>query len=251
MTPALSAPFELIDLGIVASTNDEALRLAHEGAPEWTVVRAVEQRAGRGRRGKSFVSPPGNSYTSFLLRPNCRQADAPQIALVAGLAVALAVDRLAPDLGAAQCKWPNDVLVQGSKVCGILVEAVSTAGKLDAVVVGIGVNLVSHPEIDGLHISDLQTLGAIVDRDAWLGAMAPQFRLLVDRWSQAGFSSLRELWLGHAAGLHRRVTHLEDRRAPLYGVLNGVDENGALLIADGAGTIHRCVSGSLVLEDVS
>ncbi len=251
MNVALPSPFHLIDLESVASTNDEALERASENMPAWTIVRAVEQRSGRGRRGKTFASPPGNSYTSFLLRPDCAQADAPQIALLAGLAVARAIRELAPDLPPAQCKWPNDVLIDGDKVCGILVEAVSTGARLDAVVVGIGVNLVSHPSLDGVRISDLRILGAQVDRNAWLIALASHLKGLVDLWSHGGFAAVRKAWLDHAAGLNSPVTHCDETRPPLHGTLAGIDEAGAVLIADTAGQTHRCVSGSLVLEDVA
>ena len=149
---ALPAPFVLVDLDCVASTNDEALSRAAAGAPAWTVVRAASQSAGRGRRGRSFASPPGNSYTSFVLRPEGAPERVAQIALVAGLAVAEAIARLAPGLPAPRCKWPNDVLVDGHKVCGILVEASSSGERVDHVVVGIGINLASHPAIPGARI---------------------------------------------------------------------------------------------------
>ncbi len=251
MTVALPSPFHLIDLQSVASTNDEALERASDSAPEWTIVRAVEQRAGRGRRGKTFASPPGNSYTSFVLRPDCGQADAPQIALLSGLAVAQAIEQVAPHLPPARCKWPNDVLIGGNKVCGILVEAASTGNRLDAVVVGIGVNLVNHPTVNGARISDLGSLGAEVDRDMWLNALAHHLKNIVDLWLNGGFAVVRETWLDHAAGLNSCVTHYEDCRPPLHGTLAGIDESGALLISDTAGQTHRCVSGSLVLDDVA
>jgi len=251
VNPVLPSPFHLIDLESVASTNDEALERASGGASDWTVVRAVEQRAGRGRRGKIFASPPGNSYTSFLLRPDCVHADAPQIALLAGLAVARAIGQIAPHLPPAQCKWPNDVLIEGNKVCGILVEAASTGNRLEAVIVGIGVNLTNHPTVDGVRISDLGALGARIDRDIWLNALAPNLKILVDLWLERGFAAVREIWLGHAAGLNAHVTHSEDSRPPLHGTFVGVDDAGALLISDTTGQIHRCVSGSLVLEDVA
>jgi BirA family transcriptional regulator, biotin operon repressor / biotin---[acetyl-CoA-carboxylase] ligase len=251
VNPVLPSPFHLIDFESVASTNDEALELASSGASDWTVVRATEQRAGRGRRGKTFASPPGNSYTSFLLRPDCAHADAPQIALLGGLAVARAIGEVAPDLPPAQCKWPNDVLIEGNKVCGILVEAASTGTRLDAVIVGIGVNLANHPKVDGVRISDLEALGATVDRDFWLSALAPHLKMLVDLWLSRGFAAVRQIWLDHAAGLNARVIHSEDCRPPLHGTLAGIDDAGALLISDTTGQTHRCVSGSLVLEDVA
>jgi len=251
VTAALPAPVVLVDLGVVGSTNDEAMNRAGQGAPAWTVVRAESQTAGRGRRGKSFASPPGNSYTSFILRPGGAPGRSAQIALVAGLAVAEAIAELAPDLPTPACKWPNDVLVGGHKVSGILVEAATSGDTVDHVIVGIGINLVSHPEIPGLRIGDLASLGAPgVGRDTMLAALS---RRLLDRmatWQASGFGALREAWLDRAAGLGHRVRIEEGARA-LAGKLVDIDDDGALVLAEADGPRHRVLSGSLVLEDAA
>ncbi|MBT7611674.1 MAG: biotin--[acetyl-CoA-carboxylase] ligase [Rhodospirillaceae bacterium] len=244
------ANLRLIDHETVASTNDEALILAGKDAPAWTVVRARSQSAGRGRRGKSFASPPGNSYTSFILRPQCEPAEAPQIALVAGLAVAETVDFLAPDLPRAVCKWPNDVMIDSHKVAGILVEAALSGSKLDAVIVGLGVNLLHHPEIPGVRIASLHGLGAPeIERDRWLECFVGCFMERFGLWQSQGFSALQDIWMERAAGLGGRVSL--DTRPPLQGTLKGLAPDGALLIDDDNGITHRCVSGSLVLEDAA
>lgn len=248
---ALPAPFTLVDRDTVASTNDEAMTLAGQGAPAWTVVRAASQSAGRGRRGKSFASPPGNSYTSFILRPQGRPEQVAQIALVAGLAVADAIAGIAPGLPAIRCKWPNDVLVDGHKVCGILVEAASSGERVDHVVVGIGINLVSHPEIEGHRIGDLAGLGGgIIDRDAMLGALASALHGHVEAWQAGGFGALREAWIARAAGIGGEV-RIEDGARTLRGRLIDIDGEGALLLADAQAIRHRVVSGSLFLEEAA
>jgi len=248
---ALPAPFDLVDLDTVASTNDEAMARAGQGAPAWTIIRAVSQSAGRGRRGKSFASPAGNSYTSFILRPRGGPEHAAQIALVAGLAVAEAIAQLAPDLPEPACKWPNDVLVGGHKVCGILVEASSSGDRVDHVVVGIGINLVSHPEIVGLRIADLACLGAPdIARDRMLEALATCLHARFELWQNSGFSALRQAWLARAAGLGRPV-RIEDGNRELSGELVDIDGEGALVLAGPDQTRHRVVSGSLYLEDAA
>ncbi len=244
MTSDAAATLRLIDLGTVPSTNDEALRRAANGAPAWTVVRAVSQSAGRGRRGRAFASPPGNSYTSFIVRPDCPADTLPQIALVAGLAVAEALERVAPGLARPLCKWPNDILVAGRKVCGILVEA-AAPGR--GVVIGVGVNLVSHPDIPGEAIGDIVGLGGPrLDRDEWLDALAGRLRARLSEWRQGGFAAVRGALLDRMAGLGGEIS--VDGPPPLSGRLAGIDEDGALLVADRSGVARRCVSGSLVLE---
>jgi BirA family biotin operon repressor/biotin-[acetyl-CoA-carboxylase] ligase len=251
MTMALPAPFALVDLDTVASTNDEAMNRAAAGAPAWTVVRARCQTAGRGRRGRSFASPEGNSYTSFILRPRGAPGQAAQIALVAGLAVAEAIAAVAPSLPSARCKWPNDVLVDGHKVCGILVEAASSGDRVDHVVIGIGVNLVSHPDLPGLHIGDLGSLGAPgIGRDAMLEVLAGRLHARCEAWQERGFAVLRQDWLARAAGLGRAV-RVEDGTRSMVGELVDIDGEGALVLASSDRTRHRVVSGSLFLEDAA
>ena len=248
---ALPAPFALVDFDTVASTNDEAMRLAGQGAPAWTVVRAVSQSAGRGSRGKSFASPACNSYTSFILRPQGGPERAAQIALVAGLAVAEAIDLQAPDLPLAQCKWPNDVLVGAHNVCGILVEASSSGENVEHVIVGIGINLVSHPEIPGHRIADLAHLGAPgIGRDAMLASLAGRLHARCQLWQTGGFAALRASWLDRAAGLGRMV-RIEDGPRILSGQLRDIDEEGALVLIGPGTARQRVVSGSLFLEDAA
>ena len=251
MTMALPAPFVLVDLDTVASTNDEAMTRAAAGAPAWTVVRARCQTAGRGRRGKSFASPEGNSYTSFILRPRGAPGEVAQIALVAGLATAEAISAVAPNLPTARCKWPNDVLVAGHKVCGILVEASSSGDRVDHVVVGIGINLSSHPDLPGLRIGDLGSLGASgIGRDIVLAALAERLHARCEGWQQQGFGALRQDWLARAAGLGRTV-RIEDGARSMAGELVDIDGEGALVLAGPDRTRHRVVSGSLFLEDAA
>ena len=149
MPPATLPPgYALIALDEAGSTNDEAKERAAGGAADGTVVWARVQRSGRGRRGRSWVSPPGNLYVSVVLRPACEARSLAQLSFVAALAVHDLVDGFLP--GRARCKWPNDVLVDGGKVAGILLEsALGPGGRVDWVVLGIGVNLASHPGIDG------------------------------------------------------------------------------------------------------
>jgi BirA family biotin operon repressor/biotin-[acetyl-CoA-carboxylase] ligase len=139
--PDFPEPRVVLETG---STNDDLKEAAREGAPEWSVLLAGRQRAGRGREGRRWESPEGNLYLSLILRPEATWA--PLISLAGGVAVAqaIATDTLLPRL-----KWPNDVLVGGRKVAGLLAEGLSSGGTLEAVILGIGVNLAARPEALG------------------------------------------------------------------------------------------------------
>ena len=171
----------------LGSTNDEAIRLAREGAPHGTIVTARQQRSGRGRQGRRWISPPGNLHASFLLRPNAAPGRAAEIGFVAAAALVATLDALAVQ---ATLKWPNDVLVEGAKVAGILTEMSD-----DAVIVGVGVNVAHAPPDLPYAVTSLSARGvsasvsAVLDRLA--GEMARNFAL----WSDEGFAPIRLAWL--------------------------------------------------------
>ena len=144
--PQLPPGYVLRAFDRVESTNDEARRLAEQGADAGVVVVADQQLKGRGRHGRIWQSPPGNLYASLLLRPDCSIAVSAQLSLVASLALAEALVALAPPDADVRVKWPNDVLVRGAKVAGLLLESAADAGERVAwVVVGSGVNIDSAP----------------------------------------------------------------------------------------------------------
>ena len=243
---ALPRGYTLIALDEAGSTNDEAKARATAGAAEGTVVRAREQRAGRGRRGRIWESPPGNLYCSVLLRPACEARRVAQLSFVAALAVLDLVDERLP--GRARCKWPNDILVDGSKVAGILLEsALQSNGRVDWVVLGIGVNLVSHPGLEGpIPSTSLVAVGApaLTPEDALPPLLAALTRRRSE-WERQGFAAVRRAWLGRAHGLGGPVT-VANGRETLTGTFEGLDEEGALMLArDGeaplsiaAGDVH-------------
>ena len=248
MNPGLPPAFHLIDLDTVTSTNDIALDLARNGAAAWTMVRARKQTAGRGRQGRSFRSPEGNSYTSLILRPSGPIAVLPQLALVIGLAVADAIREFAPSIPPARCKWPNDVLVGGAKVSGILVES-NLSACLEAVVAGIGINLVSHPDLPGGYATDLAAEGAESDdRNLLLGILCRWLEERIGAWEASGFEALKDAWLERAAGIGRPATLVG--KQPVNGLVAGIGEDGALLL-EANGALHRFVSGTLILRSAA
>ena len=228
---ALPRDYALIALDEVGSTNDEAKERAVAGALEGTVVWARQQRAGRGRRGRIWESPPGNLYLSVLLRPSCEARRVAQLSFVAALAVLDLVDGLLP--GRARCKWPNDILVDGGKVAGILLEsALQSDGRVDWVVLGIGVNLVGHPGLEG-PVPSTSLVAAGASTIAPEDALPPLLAALTRRrseWGTEGFKAVRRAWLDRAHGLGGPVT-VASGGEKLTGTFEGLDEEGALMLA--------------------
>ena len=241
--------FALVSLDEAGSTNDEAKDRATAGAKDGTVVWARRQSAGRGRRGRTWDSPPGNLYLSAILRPACEARHVAQLSFVAALAAVDLVDARLP--GRARCKWPNDILVEGAKVAGVLLEsALGPAGRVDWVVLGIGVNLASHPGIEGpVPSTSLTAAGAppLAPAEALpllLAALARRRR----EWETQGFAPVRRAWLERAHGLGHPVTVANgDRR--LAGVFEGLDEDGALVLAREGASRLTIAAGDVIFGD--
>lgn len=225
------------------STNAEALRRARQGeaGPLW--ITAAIQTAGRGRGGNAWVSQPGNLFATFLLREPSLPPAAPQLAFVTGLAVHDAVAACAPNLGPAlQLKWPNDLLCNGRKLAGLLIEAENAP--VFAAAVGVGINCVSHPPNATFPATDLKSEGAHVTAATLFAALAETMRSRLTQWARGeGFASVRADWLKRAAGLGEPVkVRLPDRQ--LAGRFSGVDESGRLLL-ETAGKIEAITAGEV------
>jgi biotin-(acetyl-CoA carboxylase) ligase len=284
-----------VELDACGSTNDEAARLARAGAVHGTVVIARAQSAGRGREGRAWASPVGGLYLSAVVRPPLPLAEVPFMTLAIGVALCDAVRAYAP---AAALKWPNDVLVGSRKLAGVLVESQSRGNRLDAVIVGVGINLVDpkafaplpatpagrpridprasaplpatpagRPRIDPRASAPLPAtpaglppsgglpdeLGAITlaeagtfapaDRERFVTALCGQLERWIDRYVAAGRPAIVVAW-------HERMAHGLSARAtvegaPLVGEVAGLDDDGALLLRDDHGQLHRVLSGDV------
>lgn len=227
-----------IELAECGSTNDEAGRLARAGAKHGTVVIADAQKAGRGRDGRVWESSVGGLYLSAVLRPPLPLLDVPPMTLAIGIGVC---DAARTAGAAAVLKWPNDVLVGGRKLSGVLVEAQSQGGKLDAVIVGIGVNLTN--EVPAHAISLAEASGHSVDRAAFITTLLSGVERWVDRYIASGLEAIIPAWQDRmAVGLSARATI---DGAPLVGAVAGLDLDGALLLRDDHGKLHRVRSGDV------
>ena len=241
--PLAAYGYRLVALDSVDSTNEEAKRLAAGGAADRTVVWAGEQTAGKARRGRGWVSEPGNLYCSILLRPDVAAARAMQIGFVAADGLADALAAALPDGAAVQCKWPNDLLVEGRKVAGILLEA-SSGGTSDWLVVGVGVNVAHSPAGVEFPATSLRAEGCgDLEAETLLGDFCRRFAAWLETWKSAGFAPVRSAWLRRARGIGETlVVRLE--RGTLEGTFAGLDGDGALILETSDGR-RRITSGDV------
>jgi BirA family biotin operon repressor/biotin-[acetyl-CoA-carboxylase] ligase len=219
----------------IDSTNEEAKRRAESGEPGPLWVVAARQTKGRGRLGRSWSSLAGNLHASLLLSGFGPPAIAPQLGFVAGLAT---IDALIETTGAAHrlaLKWPNDVLLDGAKLAGILLEGVQPAGGGFACVIGVGVNCAAAPNDLPVPVSDLSRLAAAPDAGALLACLSDKMEEALALWaSGAGFALLRERWLSHAAGLGE-VIEARLARETVAGRFETIDAEGRLIISTDRG----------------
>ena len=235
--PALPAGWRLDARASVGSTNEEAKRLAVAGAPEFTLVWALEQTQGRGRRGRSWASPPGNLYLSLILRPEVAPGEAAQIGFVAAVALAETLRPLLPPDAELALKWPNDVLVGRRKVSGILPEAMAAGegGRVEALVLGIGVNVASHPEGTAWPATDLAAAGVDIALERLLERLAASLDRWIGLWRSEGFAPVRARWMALALAPGALVELRLDGRS-LSGRFIEIDPQGALVLAPADGS---------------
>ncbi len=245
--PALIPGYRLAAFDELGSTNDEAKRQAEEGAPDGTVVWARSQTAGRGRRARQWVSPPGNLYCSILVRPaQTSSAVAAQYSFIAALAAFDALEAAGAGRGLA-VKWPNDLLLNQCKVAGILLES-SLIGErtVDWIVAGVGVNLTSHPEVEApIAASDLAAEGCVVPAAGeLLSALVAAF----DRWQRCwvgqGFEPVRDTWLTRAMGRGKPV-RVELEGEAIEGRFADLAPGGELIVELGDGSRRAIAAGDI------
>lgn len=240
--PILPPGYRLIARDTVASTNDEARALIAAGAAQGAVVWAESQTAGRGSHGRQWVSPPGNLYCSVILRPQVDVARLPEMSFVAALAVRDSILGFLPADAAVELKWPNDVLLDGRKVAGILVEAEKLPDEArTALIVGIGINIVSAPRETAHPATCLSALGRAPRVSRLLASLIAALDRRMAQWVRHGFAAIREEWMRHAYRVGQLVSVGDD----LTGAFTGVDETGAIIIALTDGERRRLVSGSV------
>jgi BirA family biotin operon repressor/biotin-[acetyl-CoA-carboxylase] ligase len=236
-------------LSETVSTNSDAFRLAEQGADEGTVVVSNAQSGGKGRLGRRWSSPPGvNLYCSVVLRPKIMPYEAPQLTFLSAVAVARAIELtcgLKP-----QIKWPNDILIDGKKVAGLLNEMSAETDGINFVILGIGVNLnmtagqfpadLRHPAT-----SLLLEGGRPVSRAQYAALLFNELDRLYADFLRHGFGPVREEWQARCNAHGRELTVGDGDRETIRGRFAGIDEDGALLVRRPDGTVERILSGDV------
>jgi BirA family biotin operon repressor/biotin-[acetyl-CoA-carboxylase] ligase len=240
-------PAEIEHTPLAPSTNDHLKQRARAGAVEWTVVLADAQTAGRGRQGRRWSSPPGNLYLSVLLRPAPPSARWSVLPLVAGLAVA---EGLAAEGLEASLKWPNDVMVSGRKVGGILAEATSGGEGLESVVLGVGVNVAVRPpdlppEVASAVTCVAEELARAVDRTSVAAAVLARLTVWYHALAREGPQVVQAAWRARAVPWWGRAVEAQSGGRRVRGIARDVDEGGALILELEDGTRAVLHSGEV------
>jgi BirA family biotin operon repressor/biotin-[acetyl-CoA-carboxylase] ligase len=238
---ASAAGTRLVPLDSIDSTNAEALRLARAGerGPLWITAR--NQSAGRGRRGRSWVSEPGNLHATLLLADPAPREHLPDLSLVAALALHDAIAGRIPGLAArVALKWPNDLLIDRNKFAGILVE-----GEGMAVAVGIGVNCTHHPAHTDFPATDLATAGVRISPESVFDRLSASIITRLAQWDRgAAFAAIRADWLSRAAGIGKPI-RVKSGEGELSGVFEGIDSAGRLVVRLPDGTTQTVAAGDV------
>ena len=245
--------YDLHGYASIDSTNEACKRAAAEGASEGWLAAAGEQTAGKGRRGRTWISPKGGAvYFSFLLKPRCPAENAYALTLVMGLSAAQAVNRLTPL--EAGIKWPNDIVIGGRKVCGILTEASVTERGLEYAVIGTGINVNNTsfaPEIADRATSLGMELGGRHVPEAGitcevLRCFHENYRLFLET---NDLSALMETYNAMLVSRGREV-RVEDPLGPFTGTASGIDRTGCLLVTAEDGSVRRVASGEVSVRGI-
>lgn len=247
VAPVLPPAFSLIPLDSVGSTNDEARRLAEEGAAHGTIVWAGEQTKGRGRQGRSWTSPRGNLYTSVILRPDCKLTEAAQVSFVACVALGEAIAAKVGSAVEVTYKWPNDIMFNGKKGVGLLLESKATPqGALDWVIVGMGTNIAHYPDDTRYPASSLQKEGAdpALAPEVLLEELARQLDIWLEIWRKRGFGDIRAAWKQRVQGLGKAM-EVRLPKETLTGVFGDLDSDGALLLKLEDGRTRTITAGDV------
>ena len=235
----------LIVLEQVDSTQDVALKMAKEGAPEWSTIMSGSQTCGRGRMGRNWVSPSGkNLALSLILRPDCEPKFAPLYGLMAAVATVQTIEQFCPH-SVVRVKWPNDIISGDRKIAGILPQAQINSNRIDFVIIGLGLNVNSTEADFPLELRNAVTSMHSLGSGAFdVSEVAVSFlecmHQLYTQSIEHGFSILLDLWVRKWAHRGRMLS-----RSDVTGVAEGIDEMGALLLRASDGSLVKVSGGEV------
>lgn len=247
-TTAFGRAIQLLDQ--VETTQEVARSLAEEGAPSGTLVIAEEQIGGRGRRGRPWFSPPRKGiWMSMILKPNCSLSFAPQLTLLTAVAVCRAIRKLTGV--EAGIKWPNDLLVAGRKICGILIESVGEDGMIKYCIVGIGIDVNLDESDIPAELTDVLTslkmeIGKEINRSLLIASVINELEDLYELYVDKGFAPIGQLWESLSVTIGKRIKVITPQ-GEKSGVAAALDDSGALIMMDESGEMHTIYSGEVYI----
>jgi BirA family biotin operon repressor/biotin-[acetyl-CoA-carboxylase] ligase len=239
--------YNLIMFDEIDSTNLEARRLIESGIDNDFVIVSSKQTNGRGRRGKEWVSDEGNLYLSLILRPYGKPYTFCQLSFITAIALYDAITALSREYQKPidlKLKWPNDILVNGAKISGILLEYIEYAEK-EYIVIGLGVNVQNAPKNLNQNTSSIaEIFGDMIDVNDILGIFMSNFHKYYRRWQMDGFAQLRRLWLSRAHRIGEIITISNDNLR-ISGAFKDINNQGAIRLKLASGQISIIHEGSI------
>lgn len=227
------------------STNDEAKRLAYNNTKEEFIIIAGSQTKGRGRYGKKWLSSTGNLYLSLLIRPKIAAKLAHEYSFITIISLGEALKFLFPLAKMnISYKWPNDLLLNDKKLAGILLESKFTGNNLDWLIIGMGVNIASIPQIDNVNITSLAQEKYYTTIEQVLDRFMLSFNSWQDIWLHQGFERIREAWLKQAKGLGSSIS-FSTIKGQVEGIFQDIDKNGSLQIKIASGEVITVSTGEV------
>ncbi len=247
---ARAAGYRLRGFDKVGSTNTEAREAALAGDTGGVWFAALEQTEGRGRRGRAWHNPRGNLAATLLIVPDCEPQEAAPLGFVAGLALSEALERVAPRVP-ARLKWPNDVLVAGAKLSGILLEAIRLPSGNHAVAIGMGTNVVAAPEGLTYPATSLAALGATASAEELFAALTDAWVPAFALWRNGlGLPDVLARWTGRAAGIGGPVSVRRDGET-IDGDFETLDGSGRMIVRSASGERIAITAGDVYFGEVA
>lgn len=245
--------YHLLSYDVLDSTNEEAKRLAQGGGSHGAVIWAKRQTAGRGRMGREWVSPEGNLFVSLLLMPEMELALCSQLSFIAAIAVAETLEAMVVEPGDIACKWPNDILLKGKKLGGILLESFVAVNELGIekrwVTVGVGINIDSYPEHVMYPATCLREAGVeLVSAKIVLSRFIFNFIHHYDEWHEKGFKPIQKAWLKRAYHIGKPIEVMLGDDV-VCGVFDTIDPAGQLIVKLADGTKKEVHAGDVFFRD--
>ncbi|MBT6307545.1 MAG: biotin--[acetyl-CoA-carboxylase] ligase [Rhodospirillaceae bacterium] len=242
---SISERIHLLELDVVDSTNRLAYDLGFSGAKPWTIVHALEQTSGRGRRQNDWLSPRGNLFLSAILKPINGLKRWSELSFVISLAVADTVAEVA-DRSSIGLKWPNDVLVNNKKISGILLETGNNVKKESYLVVGVGLNIAHSPTGTRYGATCINEL--ISEKSSVKIILPILIKAMInwyDIWENSGFLEIRKQWLKRAHGLGKRIEIIGIAPKTQEGIYTGISKDGRLVLTKDNGEKELVSAGTV------